>query len=293
MQYELTEITTSDGLVHQGIYHESEKKGGYALLWIHGLTSNFYSDLTIFEKIVEKGEPAGLGFASFNNRGHDMIAGMRRVDKQSPTGFSHARGGSGEEKFEDCVHDIDAGIRFLTDKGYEKVIISGHSTGANKVCFYAGNRRDDRVGGVVLAGPISDRLIEERTNPKLETNIRRMKQMVKKGKGEYILNNLTFFPITPMRYLSLFDRHSAEDVFDYGEETPKMETFSRISVPLLIVLSGKDEYSDRPAAKIRPVFDQFAKSPKYSLVILNNATHGYEGMENQFAEAVVSWISSL
>jgi len=293
-KYSLEEITTKDGIVLQGIYHEPPVKKDLAILWIHGLTSTFYSDALIFELLINKLDKDGAGFASFNNRGHDMITGLRKVDKKSPTGFSHASGGAGYEKFEDCVYDIDAGITFLINQGYRRVILIGHSTGALKTGYYAAVKKDNRLFGIVAAGPISDRLFEEKTNKKLAVNLRRMKHMVDIGKGDYLANNLTFFPITARRYISLNHVNSIEQkIFDYGSNPPDPKYLQKIKIPLFLVLSENDEYADRPANKIKEFFDKNQKSTNYSCVILKNAFHGYEGQEEEFVDIIYEWIKSL
>jgi esterase/lipase len=289
-RYYLTEIITKDKLIHQGIYFQPQTKSDTAVLWVHGLTGTFYGDIVLFNMLVNQLNLMGIGFASFNNRGHDSIVGIRRIDSQSPTGYSHTNGGAGYEKFEDCIFDIDAGITFLRNLGYSKIIIAGHSTGANKVCYYGGTVDDNRLVGVVLASPISDRLMEEKTNIRLKKNLHQMKKMVEKGKGEYLVNNLTFFPTTPKRYLSLFEKGSTEDVFDYGENKLKLKEFSKIIKPLLVVLTEKDEYADRPITEIKSVFDKHSKSIKYQSKIIPESFHGFDGKEDVFAKLITDWI---
>jgi alpha-beta hydrolase superfamily lysophospholipase len=293
MKWEIVQTITEDKIIHQGIYYEPEPKRNLAVLWIHGLTGNFYGDTVLFEEIVRAGKKIGLGFASFNNRGHDMIAGLRTVDPKEPSGFGHAKGGAGQEKFEDCISDIGSGINFLSGKGYKKIILVGHSTGAMKAGFYAGTKIDPRLTGVVLASPMSDRLIALKTDPKVETTVRKMKRMVQKGKGDYLLNNLIFFPITPKRFISLFDRSLEENLFDYGEKAPRMEIYSKIKKPLLVVFAEKDEYADRPVEKIQAVFDKFQKTVSYKSLVLPGATHGYDGQEKAFALALVDWLNNF
>ncbi len=290
-QYFLAEITTKDHLVHQGIYWEPKKKGKSAILWVHGLTSTFYGDLLIFEKIVNRAEKYGIGFASFNTRGHDMIAGLRTVDPSKDSGFGHMDGGAGREVFEDSVHDIDAGIIFLIKQGFNSVIIAGHSTGANKCCFYAGTQKDKRVAGVVLAGPISDRYTEYGKQPWYIIYLLKFFQKI--GRGHIPLNGLGFFPVSPDRLLSLTTPGSHEDVFNYGDQEPKLQTFSRIKQPVFVVLSENDEYKDRPIEEIQKAFDSHAFSKRYASVIIPNALHGYEGQEDEFAKIVVEWVSGL
>ncbi|MFC1647015.1 alpha/beta hydrolase [Patescibacteria group bacterium] len=290
-KYYLTEITTKDNLILDGIYFEPQKKSDTALLYIHGLTSSYYSDHEIFDVLTRDGEKLGLGFASFNNRGAGMITGFSKVDKNNTFGKSHLTIGAGYEAFEECVYDIDAGISFLTKKGYKKVVLVGHSTGATKACFYAGSKQDKRLKGVVLAGVLSDKLSEHGAKPwyfLLGLNL-----LKKIGLGNKLFNNINFFPITPNRALSLIESGSAEDVFDYGERKPKLTLFSQIKIPLMVILSELDQYADRPVKNIMSVFDKYQKSDKYSSVIIKDANHGLDGKEKEFVGKIVDWIKNI
>jgi hypothetical protein len=112
-QFYLSEITTKDGLAHQGIFFAPKKHGKRAILWVHGLSAAFYNDIHLFEVVAEACEKNGWGFALFNNRGHDLIAGIRKYDETPPNGYSYYPGGAGSEVFEESILDIDAGIAFL------------------------------------------------------------------------------------------------------------------------------------------------------------------------------------
>lgn len=206
------------------------------------------------------------------------------------TGYTHISGGAGQEHFEDCIKDIDAGISFLTKQGYSKVILVGRSTGANKSCFYAGAVDDSRVAGVVLMSPTSDRLSMMKARPDLETILSYMKEQIASGKGDIPLSGFHFFPITPKRYVSLAEKGSQEDVFDYGDEQPKMTTYSKIKKPLYVIFGGRDEHADRPIEKIKKVFDEHTKSKKYTSCIVPGALHGFDGMEKELAMLVGEWI---
>jgi pimeloyl-ACP methyl ester carboxylesterase len=254
------------------------------------LTGNFYGSQELFEYIIEEGNVA---LASFNNRGHDMIAGTKKINPSLPKGYEYFSCGAGQEEFEDSVFDIDAGMSFLTGCGYKNIILAGHSTGANKVCFYAGTKKDPRVTGVILASPISDRLGAEKRDPNISKTLRDMQSRIDKGKGDELLTGFGFFPITPKRYVSLYSDQSAEDVFDYDENHGKLAAFSKITQPLLVVLSEKDEHADRPVVSMKKMFDAKTKSSSYSSVIMENATHGYDGQEKEFATLLTNWIAFL
>jgi len=289
-KYFLTECITKDDVIHQGIYFEPKKKSNIAVLWVHGLSSSFYSHVPTCDAFAEMCEKRGYGYASFNNRGAGLISGPQKIDATALTGYTHVPGGAGQEKFEECVLDIDAGITFLIDQGYKKIILVGRSTGANKSCFYTGSVDDSRVVGVVLMSPISDRLELVKSRPDTIAITTYMKEQIAAGKGNIPMFGFHFFPLTPKRYLSLVEKGSKEDVFDYGDEEPKLTVFSNITKPLFVILGEKDEHVDRAVADIKKIFDAHTKSKKYTSSIVPGALHGFDGMEKELACLVGEWI---
>lgn len=293
MKFELVEIVTKDLMVHQGIFFAPKKRAQKAILWVHGLTGRFYGDPRLMNVFAQFCEKHHLGFASFNNRGHDMVAGLRKVDTDAPEGYRHVTMGAGMETFEDCVFDIDAAVTFLARQGFTQIYLAGHSTGANKVCYYGATKQDPRVSGVVLAGPISDRLSQQRDKLTYQKNILVAKALIAAGKGDVLQLHRHFFPITPKRALSLLAPNSAEDVFNYGDTTGALGEFSKITTPVLIILSGNDELVDRPVRMIKQAFDRHSKSKQYMSKIIPDTTHGFTGKEKEFVSLVVKWAASL
>ena len=290
-KYYLTECISKDDVIHQGIYFEPKEKSSVAILYIHGLSSMFSSHISTCDAFSEIGEQMGIGFASFNNRGFGLISGPQKKDASALTGYSHIAGGAGQEVFEDCVLDIDAGITFLSNLGYKQIVLVGRSTGANKACFYAGTENDERVTGVVLNSAISDRL--SKSKEEIARDLPIMKKKIIEGKGDELLVGYNFFPLTPKRYVSLYEARSSEDVFDYGDENPQMKIYSQIKKPLFIVMGSGDEHADRPVADIVKVFDEKTTSQNYKSLIVPNALHGFEGLEQDLAVTICSWAKTL
>ena len=291
--FSLIEVVTKDKLIHQGIFAKPGQTTGLAILWVHGLSGAFYGNTWILNEFARACSKAGVGFAAFNNRGHDLLSGLRVVDRRKAKGYRHGMGGAGVEEFTKCVYDIAAGVDFLVSQGFKKIILVGHSTGANKVCYFAGTRRHPAIVGVVLASPASDRLDPSLKKDKLHQGLVYMKRQLNKGKGKDLQLGYHFFPLTPRRFVSLFAAGSAEDVFDYGDRNPKLTSFSRIGLPLLVIFGGADEYFDRPAAKVKEVFDRKTRSRQYQSIIIPDALHGFNGKENDFVDTVIDWIKTL
>ncbi len=293
MKCELAEIVTKDKLVHQGIYFVPKKRAQKAILWVHGLTGRFSGDPKLMNLFAEFSEKHDMGFASFNNRGHDIIASFRKVDPDKPEGYGHVMVGAGMETFEECVLDIDAAISFLTGQGFTEIFLAGHSTGANKVCFYGATKTDPRVAGIVLAGPLSDRLSQQADQFTYQKNLLIIKALIAAGKGDEIQQNRYFFPITPKRAFSLLASNTAEDVFNYGDTTDALSVVAVIKKPLMVVFAGNDELADRPIETIKQAFDTHTKSKQYMSKIILNTTHGFTGKEQEFVSLVVKWAASL
>lgn len=291
--FRLVECTTRDKLIHQGIFFKPKSSTKRALLWVHGLTDTFYGDAKLHTVFAEICEEFGFGYAVFNNRGHDLLASSRKVDKREPKGYTHINVGSGFEKFADCVYDIEAGVNFLVANGFTEVVVIGHSTGANKACYYAATKPHRHLFGIVLAGPLSDRLDSTIEAKKLKQNLKRMHELIDVGRGDELFSGYHFFPLTPKRFISLFEANSLEDQFDYGDPQPQMKYFSKIKKPLLVIIGEKDEYLDRQAQKMLGVFDAHQHSTNYKSIIVKNAFHSFNGQETELVKTIISWSINL
>lgn len=289
----LSEITTADGLVHQGLFFKPTNPKKRAILWVHGLTGRFYGDPEKFEHFTQECEAHGFGFAAFNNRGHDQVTGMHRIDpKTGESGYAY--GGGGREVFEECVFDIAAGVDFLVKQGFPEVILIGHSTGSLKVAYSEGTKPHKNVIGLVVAGPISDRLGPDIDHKKLPEQISRMEALIAAGKGDELVNGLSFFPMTPKRFLSFYKKGLAEEaIVDYGDAHPTMTAFSAIKKPMLVVFSEKDENLDRPAVDVKKVFDAKTTSKNYKSIVVPGVDHEFSGKEKEVVATIVSWVASI
>lgn len=292
ISFQLVETVTRDKLIHQGLFFKPKKVGKRALLLVHGLTSTFYGSVKLLEALCNECEKSGFGLAVFNNRGHDMIAGIRKVDHRKPKGYGHFIGGAGYEYFKDCRHDIEAGVDFLVEQGFSEVVVAGSSTGANKVCYYAAVTKNPHVLGFILVSPTSDRLaVIDKT--KLEKLLITFQNMVNQRKGDELQHGYHLFPLTPKRYLSLFTPNSLEDTFDYGDPRPRMKYYSRIRKPLFVIFGSKDEYLDRSAIQAMEIFDSHQHSTHYKSVIIKNALHSFNGHEVEFVKTIFNWVTKI
>lgn len=288
--FELEEITASDGLIHQGIVSYPHEAGKKAVLWVHGLTSSFYSNTVLLRDVADRAVREGYAFGSFNTRGHDMITGIKKMDVKEEKGYTYVTAGAGYEVFEDCRFDIEGQIDFFVNKGYEKIYLLGHSTGANKVCFYAGNKPNTHLTGAILISPMSDRLNPGEDKNQIEENLKKCQVLVENGREDALVTGMSFFPMTAKRYISLIAPHSLEDQFGYGDVPPFLPYYEQIQLPLYVLFAGNDEYSDRSMEDIQKIFDSKEKTQHYSSEIVPNVLHNFAGNEKEITNRIFSWI---
>ncbi len=276
----LTKIKTSDGLTLEGIAVLPKKKSDTALIWLHGLSSSFSRGQTLTCELSSQCTKNNIGYFKFNTRGHDIAS---RSGKNII--------GAGFEKFEECVLDIHAMIRFAHSLGFKKIILAGHSTGANKALYYVYKTRDKNIKGILLIGPISDVSTGLQTLGKkgLLRGISLAKSIIKKKDA---MMPSEYGILTPQRFLSLYHPGSKEDVFPYHTEKALWKELKSIRIPIAIIVGARDEYLDRPAKKLVEVFKKYAPStPKFTGITIQGANHGFAKKEEELSEKIINFIS--
>lgn len=278
----LTKIKTRDGINLDGIYVKPGRKSKTALIWVHGLTSNFYSNQTLIRELSILCNKNEVGYFKFNTRGHDLIV---RGQKKRPLL------GTLFERFEDCIFDIRAMINFAKSIGYKNIILAGHSTGANKIVYYLYKTGNKRVKGLALLGGLNDITAESKRIGR--NNFKRTVRLAKKlaGKTPYTFFMSEGFLFTPNRYLSLHTSATPEDVFPYYNPKAEWKELKNIHTPLTVIIGSRDEYLDRPAKKLIDIFRSKAKSTKsFSGIIIKGANHGFYKKEEELAKEIINWI---
>ena len=236
MSYPIVNVKTSDGLILHGLLTEPVKPAKTIDIHIHGAGGNFYGN-SYFEGLTHRLVDLGIAYLSTNNRG----AGVYELEKGS---ISH---GVSLEKFADCLLDIDAWIEFALEKGYENIVLEGHSYGTEKIVYYMNeSRHKDRVKGVILLG-FSDNVGAQM---KYELSIgksylQEAQELASKGENERLLSDLFGLcgelPISAQTYLHCFTDHSANAIALPLRQGGNLTYFQNIHVPILGVIGDQDD----------------------------------------------------
>lgn len=283
----LTQVRTSDGLDLAGVVVEPRRSRGVALVWMHGLTSSFERGQVLMSELSRYCQQHSVGYFKFNTRGHHLVdRGVRRSQRLPFVGATH-------ERFQDCVRDIRAVIQLAKRRGYRRIILAGHSTGASKALYYAVRAKDPSIMAVILAGPASD-IAGELKDVGRATLLRRVTQAKRRSVHHpHELVPAAWGPWTNARYVSLFARGSVEDVFPYHQLGGRWSLLRRVRVPVLMISGQRDQYLTRPAKEVMNLFAATAVSTKhFTGVVIPRADHGFAGYQAAVIRAIDTWLTA-
>jgi len=279
----LVSVRTRDGVILDGLAVEPRGRRRTALVWVHGLGSTFSSGQPLIRALSGRLARAGVGYFKLNTRGHDTVA--RHGGRLAGAAF---------ERFGESVADIRAMVELAAASGYRRVVLAGHSTGANKVLHYAARTRDRRVVGVMLLGPVAD-VAGERVRigrRELARRVALAERMARRDPAALVPRVWGFW--SARRYVGLYRPGGAEDVFPYYRAAARWTALRRVRVPVAVVIGGRDEYLDRSPARLVAAFALNATgAPSCSGIVIPGARHGFRGQEDVLAREIVRWVRRL
>lgn len=262
------------------------------IVFVHGLASTAFAHHDFLVPLA--GENTVVIF--FNNRGHDKVARIRKINRKSKGGRTRKLACEAHEIFTDCVDDIQGTVLLLRKKGVKEIYLVGHSTGCQKIAYYLSRQNNQKkISGAVLLCPISDYASNKKfTEPKKFRRAQVHAAKLVKQKMPHSLLSATVWPdlLDAQRFLSLNTPDSKEEIFTYAQPKKVPYALRKIRIPLLIVFAGSDEYADRPAGKIAEWFRKNVRSRQSAITIIPRARHGFRGKETKIAKSVRSFIAT-
>lgn len=305
---ELNQIKTKDGLRFEGILFQPKKKNRIIAFWLTGLTGRFSHSPKRIHAIAEELGRKGISFAIFDHRGFGNINSLK-VKSEKGNGGREKKSkykyfGTSFEKFEDSILDIGAMIRFCRKRGYKKIFLFGHSTGANKSAYYILKKRARGLAGVGLLGPMSDIPgIKKDLGRKYKTTLETAGKMVKRGKGNELLpmtmTNGKFY--SAARFWSIAKERMNEDTFPYYDPNGstklttgrKFHWAKKVRLPILVLIGSKEQYADHPVPEIMDAFRRQIPAKYFSGKIIKGADHSFKNKEKELGKEMAKWISSV
>ena len=286
---ELVQFASKDKTMLTGFLMEpKEGRRDVCLIHVHGMTDNFYGSERPFSIGAEVSRHGIVTF-SMNTRGHDSISviGKTPSRRSKKNGFL---GGTSMERFEDCLLDIDGAISAMRKRGYNRFILSGHSTSCQKVTYYQYKKQNRKVIGIILLSPADDYNSNvKKLGRKHAAAVKRSKELIKMGNGGWPLKEIPFF-FSPKRFLSVADLRNVEArLFNYDGE---MREFSAIKTPVCVFFGSKEQYAVKPVREYMRILKE-KSGAEVTCHIIKGARHSFRKHEKEVSEAVARWAAGL
>jgi pimeloyl-ACP methyl ester carboxylesterase len=284
---ELVAFETGDRLRTDGLF--VPPRGKFTVVHVHGKCGNFYQN-DFIKSMLSIFEQAGIGFLTFNNRGHDCIAEGYRNGRVEYVGGS-------VERFMDCLNDISAAVAFARDYA-DHVIVQGHSNGAEKALQYA-LVQPDTIDGIVLLSPSDSyemqRLYRPQETP--EDQARRLSAAGGAGENMHLLPKDEYgirtgdkeysIPVTKESLLDLLTGPAFNVL-----RLSRPWTAAPVAMPTLVCLAEHDPYLTVDPNLMKTEV-QRRLGDDVTLELVMGADHHFHGREESLVRAITKWALAL
>lgn len=293
MKTTFVELKSTDKITMHGLLFEPNERTNKIVIHHHGMEGNFYEN-TFIPIMAKTYTEAGISFLSYNNRGHDYICDLKI---NTADGINSMKGGTAFENIADNAMDIEGAINFCKHYGYEKIILQGHSSGANKVVYAIANNSLD-IYATILISPCDDYgLYIDEVSEKERLEYRALaKQMISKGDGnKYMPENAYMGTLISARtFLECSMEGSAIDMFPYRDAQNSFDCFSKVKSPIFVSFGTNGDYLLQDFNYVIELLnDKKATEATISFNLIEGAAHNYIDYEQELAEHIVNWIGSL
>ncbi len=283
---ELVYAQASDDIVNGGAFFipPADTAKPVAVIWVHGWGVNFYSRtyVRVRRALADLGYPC----VTVNTRMHDIgtVAGYRDGKR--------LRGGGYWGVPSEAVRDIAAWIDFAGDRGFDKVILVGHSAGWAVVRAYQGEKQDPRVVGLVLASG-GVRAYAPPSDPDQRAEAARL---IADGRGDDLLRIPNRpFPAFISAATFLDDANTPAEYGDFfGEKTPN-PAVNKVRCPLLAFFGTResDIGTEADLELLKSCVQRQPSGPRsVDTIMIRGADHMYSGEEEQVARTIATWADS-
>lgn len=294
MKCEFVRFLTPDGLELQGLYLPPGRDGVPAALHVHGLDGNYYENRFI-EPVAEAYRRRGIGFLSFNNRGHDYISDIIVESADGPPGCRQI--GGMYETLGECVEDIRAALVWLAGRGHARFILQGHSHGALKALHYLQSTGDPAVAALALLSPSDDfALARQLLGDRFETGRELAAEMLANGRGRELMPTGYYsYPTSAATYFDCFRPDSVALLFNLArtdrEEFPEL---AAVRLPVFLAVGTEAEAFTLPAAEfVGRAGAAMSNAVSFHGAVIDGAPHNYLEYEDELAAALGRWLDEV
>ena len=282
MLVDLISVMNREGLRLDGAFYapaEGVRGPGpvVAVVLIHGSRGNFYDPAT--KTMAEDLSEQGYACLTLNTNAHDTMW-------FNPAGQNFK--GNAFEVLENTMSDLRAGIDHLSERGYQRIGLLGHSMGAVRVAYYTATQNDPRVAAVVPISPVRlsySHYMESEDAEEFGSIVAVAQRLIDQGDPEGVLR--VRFPIPQFfSAASYLDKHGPEEKYNL------IRLAGGIRVPIL-TLNGSLETHTRLRGMAQDLAAASVNSPRAVTFMIDQGEHSLVNRMAEASDAVLEWLGAL
>ncbi|MFA5828674.1 MAG: alpha/beta fold hydrolase [Candidatus Shapirobacteria bacterium] len=286
-------VWTKDNLRLAGNHYESGNKR-VGVLIVHGMSGNIIENYwgNVVGRALQKN---GFGCVFSHNRGYNHINDIVVREMNEQNAFKSVRVGAVYERFEDSVYDIDAWYRHMTELGYKKIILMGHSLGCNKVTHYIYKKNPKNLAGVILLSPpdMVANAKESGESKIYQQLVNEAKKNIAEGNPRKLLTPMlwNWYNLSSQTFLDLFVDGCPADNLPLMRNPKSFPELESIKVPALAIVGEHDDIVVRSIEDDLSLLKEKAINiPSFERFILPGASHTYDNREAELSEYLIGWL---
>lgn len=279
---------STDGIELDAILFEPDTPTKKIIIHTHGKEGHFIQN----HFITHMGQAyprIGYAFLTYNNRGHDYMADLL---KKTSTGYTWEQGGSVFDILENTSKDLQGIIDYVTDLGYNDIILQGHSLGPHKICYYMVNNPSQKISKLIFLTTADVLYQFDSSVPDWEKWSLVAKQMIDEGKGKDLMPVKLWSncPVSATTFWNYTNPNSNAFVFNSTHPDKEYKNFNKITLPLLVVNPENDNATGIKQEKAVELLRKNSISKNLQTHIVPDAVHNFLGKEEELVQIICEWL---
>ena len=268
-------IPTQSGVVLHGARFSGEPSDTVVIA-ITGVHGNFYSN-PFYYRIGETLSSAGVDFIYAQTRN-----AFGQIEIQNANTGERQLIGSWNENFADAVEDVRAYVDFAAQSGYRRIILAGHSLGANKVVYYLSQTADPRVEKFILLSPANIKHLTSYVSPAERALVQ---QWVSDGMGQEVLPFELFGWLPSIAETAHQWLHSPILDNVHVEADGDFSQIEQIRHTGALLIGTYDRFTYRePADFLHNINNHFPSAAENEVILIEKTGHTYQQKEQELAD---------
>lgn len=275
-------VRTKDGIGLKGLFLEANNSEKVCL-FIPGCCGNFV-DNDFIRVIGEELVKSCYNVLCANTRGSFMMNSSfhpKNLERPRQIGVAY-------EYFEECIYDIDAWLNHLLLKGYTKVDVICHSSGANKLIYYMNGEAEGKqiINNIIFLSP-PDFANRIRCYSDYHELLEKARENVKNGQPDELIR-VHFFYKTSHSFLSMMNSKNFDNLPLVNGTEEDFSQYTNISKPITIIYGSRENYIKNYINKLT-AYANLNTTVEYHEII--DADHIYFGKEKEVGKKVAECLN--